>query len=130
MIARAGGYETQKERVLKAPLRLGEAVETTAGDMPAKWVIHAATIPPSADIIRVATRNTLKKADELKAKSLGLLAFGTGGGGFPLDEAARIEVDEVRRHLAEGSSLELVVFAVRGEEAREAFERAVAQAGL
>ena len=55
-----------------------------------------------------------------------LVAFGTGVGGFPLEEAAQIEVEEVRRHLAAGASgLERVVFAVRGAPAREAFERAL-----
>ena len=43
-----------------------------------------------------------------------------------MEEAARIEVDEVRRHLAEGGSLERVVFAVFGEEARGAFQEALA----
>jgi O-acetyl-ADP-ribose deacetylase (regulator of RNase III) len=128
-IVRAGGDEVQTESDRKAPIGLGEAVETTAGKMPAKWVIHAATMdlggPTSAEIIREATASTLRKADELGAKSLGLVAFGTGVGGFPLDEAARIEVEEVRRHLDEGSGLERVVFAVFGEDARAAFERAV-----
>jgi len=54
------------------------------------------------------------------------VAFGTGVGGFPLDEAAQIEVEEVQRHLSEGSSVQRVVFAVRGSDAREAFERALA----
>jgi O-acetyl-ADP-ribose deacetylase (regulator of RNase III) len=56
---------------------------------------------------------------------LALVAFGTGVGGFPVDAAAEIEVDEVRRHLAGGSGLERVVFAVRGEAARGAFQRAL-----
>ena len=56
------------------------------------------------------------------------MAFGTGVGGFPIDEAAEIEVDEVGRHLASGSRLERVVFAVRGAAARVAFERALAAA--
>jgi O-acetyl-ADP-ribose deacetylase (regulator of RNase III) len=55
---------------------------------------------------------------------LALVAFGTGVGGFPLQEAAAIEVEEVRRHLAAGGcGLERIVFAVRGDAAREAFER-------
>jgi O-acetyl-ADP-ribose deacetylase (regulator of RNase III) len=81
--------------------------------------------PTSAEIVREATASTLAAADELGARSLALVAFGTGVGGFPLDEAARIEVEEVRRHLDAGSGLELVVFAVRGEEARRAFEHAL-----
>jgi O-acetyl-ADP-ribose deacetylase (regulator of RNase III) len=128
-ISRAGGPEVQRESHAAAPIGLGEAVETTAGAMPARWVIHAATMelggPTSADIIRQATASTLALADELGARSLALVAFGTGVGGFPLDEAARIEVEEVRRHVAGGTGLERVVFAVRGEEARAAFEAAL-----
>jgi len=50
--------------------------------------------------------------------------------GFPLAEAARIEAEELRRHLQRGSGLERVVFAVRGEEARSAFEAALEASGL
>ena len=129
-IARAGGRTVQDESDAKAPIGLGEAVETSGGDMPARWVIHAATMelggPTSAEIIGRATASTLAKADELGATSLALVAFGTGVGGFPLAEAARIEVEEVRRHLAAGSGLERVVFAVHGAQAREAFEAALA----
>jgi O-acetyl-ADP-ribose deacetylase len=129
-IVRAGGRSIQDDCDEKAPIGLGEAVETAAGELPARWVIHAATMelggPTSGQIIRRATASTLAKADELGARSLALVAFGTGVGGFPLDEAARIEVEEVRRHLDAGSALEQVVFAVHGEEARAVFEQALA----
>src|SRR5436309_14928576 len=128
-IARAGGRAVQDESDELAPIELGEAVATSAGEMPASWVIHAATMhlggPTSAEIVRAATASTLAKADELGGRSLGLVAFGTGVGGFPVEEAAQIEVEEVRRHLAEGSGLERVVFAVLGEEALRAFEQAL-----
>ena len=133
-IARAGGPEVQAQSDRRAPIALGAAVETTAGAMPAHWVIHAATMEPggptSADIIRRATAATLWKAEELGLRSLALVAFGTGVGGFPVEDAAEIEVEEVRGHLASGSRLERVVFAVHGAQAREAFERALAAAGL
>ena len=128
-ISRAGGPAVQAESERKAPIRLGEAVVTTAGEMPARWVIHAATMelggPTSADIIRRATSATLWKAEELNARSLALVAFGTGVGGFPLDQAAEIEVEEVRRHLDAGTRLERIVFAVHGDAARAAFEQAL-----
>jgi O-acetyl-ADP-ribose deacetylase (regulator of RNase III) len=128
-ISRAGGPAVQAESDDRAPIGLGDAVETTAGDMPARWVIHAATMelggPTSAEIIRKATASTLAKADELGGKSLALVAFGTGVGGFPLDEAARIEAEEVRRHLDAGSGLERIVFAVHGDEAEAAFRAAI-----
>jgi O-acetyl-ADP-ribose deacetylase len=128
-IVRAGGSSIQEESDRKAPIGLGDAVETGAGELPARWVIHAATMelggPTSAQVIREATRSTLAKADELGARSLGLVAFGTGVGGFPIEEAARIEVEEARAHLERGSGLERIVFAVFGDDAREAFERAL-----
>jgi O-acetyl-ADP-ribose deacetylase len=129
-IVRAGGRVVQNESDELAPIGLGEAVATSAGQMPATWVIHAATMrlggPTSAEIIRRATASALAKADQLGARSLALVAFGTGVGGFPLDEAARIEVEEVRRHLNQGDGLERIVFAVFGDDAQAAFERALA----
>lgn len=130
-ISRAGGPAIQAESNRRAPIGLGEAAETTAGELPARWVIHAATMelggPTSALIVRNATAATLNLADELGARSLGLVAFGTGVGGFPIEEAARIEVEEVGRHLAAGSGLAHIVFAVFGRPALDAFERAVAE---
>jgi O-acetyl-ADP-ribose deacetylase len=129
-IVRAGGRSIQDESDRLAPIELGAAVASRAGELPARWVIHAATMHlgggTSAEAIRAATASTLDVAEELGARSLGLVAFGTGVGGFPVDEAARIEVEEVRRHLAARSGLERVVFCVFGDEAAQAFERAVA----
>jgi O-acetyl-ADP-ribose deacetylase (regulator of RNase III) len=128
-IARAGGPAIDAESREVAPIGLGAAVETSGGELPCRWVIHAATMEPdgptSADVVRRATASTLRRADQLGARSLALVAFGTGVGGFPLDEAARIEVEEVRNHLDEGSRLERIVFAVHGEQARAAFQAAI-----
>jgi O-acetyl-ADP-ribose deacetylase (regulator of RNase III) len=121
-ISRAGGPVVQRESHKRAPIRLGEAVETSAGEMPARYVIHAATMelggPTSAEIIDQATRSTLAKAEELGCSSLALVAFGTGVGRFPVGDAARIMVGAAREH--EGG-LERIVFAVHGEEAERAF---------
>jgi O-acetyl-ADP-ribose deacetylase (regulator of RNase III) len=129
-IARAAGPALVAESRRRAPIDLGSAVETTAGDLPSRWVIHAATMTQpggttNADVVRRCTAAVLWKAEELGARSLALVAFGTGVGGFPIDDAAAIEAEEVRAHLDGGSRLERVVFAVRGDEARAAFERAV-----
>ncbi len=126
-ISRAGGPAVQRESNDKAPIGLGEAIETTAGEMPARYVIHAATMelggPTSAEIIERATCSTLQRADELGCRSLAVVAFGTGVGGFPLADAARLMVDAVRRH--QPRSLERVVFAVHGDTAEEAFRAAI-----
>jgi O-acetyl-ADP-ribose deacetylase len=126
-ISRAGGPEVQRESTEKAPIALGQAVETTAGEMPARYVIHAATMelggPTSGTIIERATESTLTKADQLGVSSLALVAFGTGVGGFPLGEAARLMVGAARRH--QPRSLERVIFAVHGDEAEAAFKEAL-----
>jgi O-acetyl-ADP-ribose deacetylase len=128
-IRRAGGEELERESRERAPIGLGEAVETTAGEMPARWVIHAATMelggPTSADVIERATRATVEVAERLGCRSLALVAFGTGVGGFPLDEAARIMTGVVRSH---DGGLERIVFAVRGDDAVRAFEAALGPA--
>ena len=126
-IARAGGEALERESREKAPVPVGEAVETTAGDMPSRWVIHASTMQDpggrtDADTVEKATRSTLAKAEELGAKSLGHVAFGTGVGGFPIEEAARIMAGVAREH--EGA-LERIVFAVHGDAAEQAFRDAV-----
>jgi O-acetyl-ADP-ribose deacetylase (regulator of RNase III) len=125
-IQRAAGQALADESRAKAPIALGEAVETTAGDMPSRWVIHAATMelggPTSAEIIECATQSTLRVAEDLGCRSLALVAFGTGVGGFPLDEAAALMVGVVREH--EGG-LERIVFAVHGDDAERAFREAV-----
>ena len=125
-ISAAGGEAVQRESNEKAPIDLGEAVETTAGDMPARYVIHAATMelggPTSAEIIEQATRATLARAEELGCRSLALVAFGAGVGRFPLSRVAELMVGAAREH--EGG-LERVVFAVRGNDAEQAFRAAL-----
>jgi O-acetyl-ADP-ribose deacetylase (regulator of RNase III) len=132
-IARAAGPELNRESRERAPIAVGSAVETTGGELPARWVIHAATMAQpggttDGDVVRRCTASVLARADELGARSLALVAFGTGVGGFPLATAAAIEAGEVLAHLDGGSALERVVFAVRGQEAADAFERALADA--
>jgi O-acetyl-ADP-ribose deacetylase (regulator of RNase III) len=128
-IVASGGRSIQQESDALGPIALGEAVATGAGELPARWVIHAATMEPggptSAETIRSATAAALRVADELGARSLGLVAFGTGVGGFPLEEAAAIEVEEARRHTEAHDLPERIVFCVRGEPARRAFEGAL-----
>ena len=125
-ISRAGGPDVQRESDEKAPIGLGDAVATSAGDMPARHVIHAATMKPggptSAEIIERATRSTLSAADELGCRSLALVAFGTGVGGFPLEQAAQLMVGAVRAH--QPRSLTRVIFAVHGDDAERAFRAA------
>jgi O-acetyl-ADP-ribose deacetylase len=124
-IKRAGGEEIEREAVAQGPIEVGEALATSAGRLPANWVIHGAVmgqdLKTNAELVRRTTESCLRIADELGAESLALPAFGTGVGGFPLEECARIMVEGVRSH--EPSSLKRVIFAVFGADAKAAFER-------
>jgi O-acetyl-ADP-ribose deacetylase (regulator of RNase III) len=78
-IARAAGPELERESRAAAPIALGDAVSTTAGDLPSRWVIHAATMlqpggTTTAGVVRRCTAATLWKAEELGARSLALVA--------------------------------------------------------
>jgi O-acetyl-ADP-ribose deacetylase (regulator of RNase III) len=128
-IKRAGGEEIEREAVAKGPIGVGDAVATGAGRLPARWVIHGAVmgqdLRTDAALVRRTTESCLALADELGARSLALPAFGTGVGGFPLDECARIMVGVARAHAP--ATLERVVFAVFGDEASRAFEAALVE---
>jgi O-acetyl-ADP-ribose deacetylase (regulator of RNase III) len=127
-IKRAGGDEIEREAVAQGPIAVGDAVATTAGRLPARYVIHGAVmgqdLRTDAGLIRRTTARCLELADQLGLESIALPAFGTGVGGFPIDECARIMVAATRGH--EPRTLERVVFAVFGEDARDAFERSLA----
>jgi O-acetyl-ADP-ribose deacetylase len=123
----AGGEEIEQEAVAKGPVEVGTAVVTSGGKLSARWVIHGAVmgqdLQTNGKLVRRTTESCLRVADEVGARSLALPAFGTGVGGFPLDECARIMVEAVRAY--EPSSLEHVVFAVFGEDAARAFREAL-----
>ncbi|MDQ4082742.1 MAG: macro domain-containing protein, partial [Actinomycetota bacterium] len=99
-IKRAGGEEIEREAVAKGPIRLGDAVATGAGRLRARHVIHGAVmgqdLRTSGDLIARTTRRCLEVADDLGLESLALPTFGTGVGGFPLEECARLMVSETR----------------------------------
>jgi O-acetyl-ADP-ribose deacetylase (regulator of RNase III) len=126
-IKRAGGEEIEREAVAKGPVEVGEAVATGAGRLRAHYVIHGAVmgqdLVTSAELIRRTTRRCLEVADELGCESLALPAFGTGVGGFPLGECARLMVEVTRGY--EPRSLRRVVFALFGRDARDTFSRAL-----
>lgn len=126
-LKRAGGDEIEEEAIAQGPIELGTAVATTAGRLPARYVVHGAVmgqdLRTNAELVRKTTHSCLGVADELGCRSLALPAFGTGVGGFPLDECARIMIGVARSF--EPRSLENVLFAVRGQDAEAAFQAAL-----
>lgn len=128
-IKRAGGKEIEEEAVKKGPIKIGEAVETTAGKLKAKYVIHSPTMEldfkTDENKIRLAMKAALKKADELGIESIAFPALGTGVGGFPKDKAAKVMVEELKKHIDEGTKLKKVILADISEEQVEFFKKAI-----
>jgi O-acetyl-ADP-ribose deacetylase (regulator of RNase III) len=99
-IKRKGGVEIEREAMSKGPVPVGEAVVTSAGKLKARYVIHAAVmgrdLTTNEEYIRLATVNSLKRAEELNIEAIAFPALGTGVGGFPTDRCADIMIDAVR----------------------------------
>jgi O-acetyl-ADP-ribose deacetylase (regulator of RNase III) len=129
-LKRVGGDEIEFAALRHAPAALGDAIVTPAGTLAARVVIHAVSLErdrrASAPAIDRAARSALARVRELRLSSVAFPALGTGIGGFPLDEAARIAVEAVRDELATPSTIEHVIFALRGAAAYEAFADALA----
>lgn len=139
-IWRKGGDIIDEEGQRQAPIKLGEAAVTTAGKLPNKFVIHAAAMgyraedravpkkpgtDSSAEIIRNATMNSLRRAEELKLRSIAFPALATGVAGFPVDECAEVMIGAARAYAAATaeSSIELVVFVLFTEGDYQTFEQ-------
>ncbi|MEV1173139.1 O-acetyl-ADP-ribose deacetylase [Nonomuraea sp. NPDC049784] len=120
-IHRRGGPEILEEcRKLRAGhygkgLPTGQAVATTAGRLPAKWVIH--TVGPvhsrsedRSELLAACYRESLRVADSLGAKSVAFPAISTGIYGWPMDDAARIALDAVRQADTSVEDVRFVLF--------------------
>jgi O-acetyl-ADP-ribose deacetylase (regulator of RNase III) len=132
-IHRAGGpailAECRELRRTRFPdgLPTGEAVATTGGDLPARWVIH--TVGPvfsrSEDrsaLLASCHTTSLLVADELGAETVAFPAISTGVYGYPLDLAAPVAIAAVR---ASAVTVREVTFVLFGREAYGAFDRAL-----
>jgi O-acetyl-ADP-ribose deacetylase len=131
-IKRAGGDAIEFAAVRQAPVEPGEAVVTPAGTLAARTVIHAVSLDrdrrTTAATLEAAVRATMARAREIGATSIAFPALGSGVGGFPLEEGARITVMAVRDELASSPLLAHVVFALRGAAAYQAFSQALQEA--
>jgi O-acetyl-ADP-ribose deacetylase (regulator of RNase III) len=131
-LKRAGGDSIEFAAVRQAPVPLGAAVVTPAGVLAARIVIHAVSLDrerrTSGPTIEAAVRSTMARAREAGVTSVAFPALGSGVGGFPLEEGARITVETVRDELSTSPSIAHVIFAMRGEAAYTAFVQAVGEA--
>jgi O-acetyl-ADP-ribose deacetylase (regulator of RNase III) len=132
-IHRRGGAEVlaacRRIRAERYPdgLPPGEAVATTGGDLPARWVIH--TVGPvysrhedRSGVLAACHVSSLRVADELGAQTVAFPAISTGVYGYPVDEAAAVAVSTVRAADTRAREVRFVLF---GQPAYDAFAAAL-----
>ena len=125
--------ECKKIRSERYPdgLPTGKAVATTAGKLPAHWVIH--TVGPvyaksedRSHLLASCHTESLRVADELGAKTVAFPAISTGVYGYPLEEAAPVAIEAVR---AAETAVDEVRFVLFDDASHEAFQRALSEVG-
>lgn len=130
-IKRRGGVAIEKEAMAQAPIPIGTCVLTSAGELPATRVIHAAVmgqdLHTNADSIARATAEVLRMADYEEMRSVALPAFGTGVGGFPMAACAAIMLDAAIAALQHVKHLTLVRFVLFDSDSLAVFSHALAQ---
>jgi len=128
-IKKKGGKVIEEEATRQGPIEVGEAISTTAGALPCKFVIHAATMGLDFKTdevkIRQSCRSALTVAERLNISSLAFPALGCGVGRFPELASAKIMAQEVWKHLKKKSSLEEIIFCLFDDNAFALFKKGV-----
>jgi len=129
-IKRKGGKIIEEEAVKKGPIEIGQAIQTGAGELAAKYIIHAATMgmdfKTDEIMIRNACKNSLRLAVELKIHSIVFPALGCGTGGFEFLASAKIMAQEVLKHLRqENTPLREIIFCLYNQEIFTVFKKGV-----
>jgi O-acetyl-ADP-ribose deacetylase (regulator of RNase III) len=127
-IRKKGGPSIQEECNAIGPIEVGDAAITGAGDLPARWVIHAAGMPPGGSAtessVHASVRRSLDLAREKGCRTIAIPAIGAGIGGLAVQRCAEILLSEAKEHLAGETTLEEIRFVLFGEPTYRIFEAA------
>ena len=127
-IRRAGGPSIQDECDARGPVRVGEAAITGAGKLPARFVIHAASMSLGGRTTRKSLRSSMNDTFRLAhvhaVMTIAVPAVGTGIAGFPIDECARVMAESLSGALSNGWPPREVRFVLFGEDSKKPFEAA------
>ena len=126
----AAGPGLAEECRALAPIRPGQAVISSAHELPNRHVIHClgpvyGVDEPSDRLLAECFRNALLLADRHKLTSIAFPAISTGVFGYPLQNAAAVAMKAVSGTLAELNSVRLVRFVLFSDEDRKVFEQAL-----
>ena len=132
-IHRAAGPELVAECRTLHGCKVGQAKMTLGYRLPAKHVIH--TVGPvwlggekgEPALLAACYQNTLRLAAEKGLKTIAIPAISCGIYGYPVQEAAKIAVEETRRFLSSPDSIERVIFVCFSEQILDAYIRALTE---
>jgi O-acetyl-ADP-ribose deacetylase len=138
-LKRVAGDAVEHEAIAQAPIAVGDAIVTSAGQMPApaKILIHAAAmgftdrtqIYATAETVSAATQRCLEICDEHGIGSVVFPALGTGVGALEVEECARAMCAAIANHLAAGSQIQRISVVVTTAERAETFRQFTEQLG-
>jgi O-acetyl-ADP-ribose deacetylase (regulator of RNase III) len=124
-IATKGGPKIQEELKKIGGIHTTAAVVTSAGNLEAKYIIHAAgprfQEENLEEKLRITTLNALRRAEENKIQSLAFPAMGAGFYGVPLEVCARVTLETVKKFLENSKSLREVIFCLRDSQEYKPF---------
>jgi O-acetyl-ADP-ribose deacetylase len=126
-IRRKGGEAIQRECDAIGSIPIGGAAVTSGGNLRARFVIHAASMPlggnTTASALRTSTAHALRIAADKKLRTIAFPAVGTGIAGYPVKDCARIMLHEAAEHLKKPGSLEKIYFVLFDEDVLRVFEK-------
>src|SRR5438105_4955531 len=127
-IRRAGGPTIQDECDTHGSVQVGEAAITGAGNLRARYVIHAASMSLGGRTTRASLKSSMQHVFRLArqhdVESIAVPAVGTGIAGFPIDVCGRVMAECLNETLSEGWQAREVRFVLFGEESKRPFETA------
>jgi len=126
-IKRKGGVEIEREAISKAPIKIGDAIITTSGRLPCKYVIHAPTMEKpamrtSVRNVELATNAALELARKYGIKTIAIPGMGTGVGDVAEEDAARVMIDVARKY---EKDFDEIIFVDINDKMVEAFKKFV-----
>jgi O-acetyl-ADP-ribose deacetylase (regulator of RNase III) len=125
-IRKLGGPAIQRECDAHGPIKVGEAALTGAGELPARHVIHAASMAlggrTTSKSLKSSMDDSFRLARENGVRSIAIPAVGAGIAGFPMDECARVMAVSLHDALENGWAPEEVRFVLFGGQTKETFE--------
>lgn len=125
-IKRAGGPAIQEECDRYGAVKIGGAAITGAGNLPVKYLIHAASMgfgkPTNGKTLRSSTFESLRLAEENGVETIAFPAVGTGVAGFPVDRCATIMIEVASEFLKTSKNVKEIHFILFDEQTKKVFE--------